>query len=118
MDYYQLKGKTLDAVSHIGVAVPVMMPSTIEWLSQEQRSRLHGKNFVTDEKWQFRLLAGRSILVEISYGRFLDDPILGLTVFHKGEAATWDHERSKACFSVAELVEALTVLNAGREVEA
>jgi hypothetical protein len=115
-DYHQFKREALNAVSHIGFQTH--NPERVEWLSAAQRRKRLGKNFITDERWQYRLLADRSILVEISYGWFLDHPIIGLTVFHKGDSAAWDDERSKAVHSVSELVEALELLNAGREAVA
>lgn len=111
-DYAQFKRDTLEAAKHIGLYCSG--PLRVEWLTPDQKQRIRAKNFVTDEKWQFRLLADRSILVEISYGWFIDHPVLGLTVFHKGESAALDHERSKACHSITELTEALETLHAGR----
>lgn len=116
-DYNTFKREALSAVTHIGFQT--RNASNIEWLDADQLSRIRGKNFVTDERWQYRLLADRSILVEISYGWMMDNPVIGLTVFHRDPASrAWDNERSKAVFSVSELVEALEVLNAGRKVEA
>lgn len=111
-DYNQFKRETLAAINQLGSQD--FTPSRIEWLTQEQRKRLRGDNFITSERWAYRLLANRSILVEISYGWMMDHPVLGLTVFHKDDES-WDHSMSQACFSIAELVERLTLLNEGRE---
>lgn len=113
-DYHELKKEVTAAVSHIGAQV--ISPYNIEWLSGDQRKRIAAKNFVTDERWQFRLLAQRQILVEISYGDFLGSPVLGVSVFHRREQdKQWDHERSRAVHSAAELREYLELLNEGRE---
>lgn len=111
-DYYAFKRETLAAAGAVGVSVH---PSAITWLSADQRAKLKGRNFVTNERWQLRSLANRTILVELSYGWMFGAPLLGLTVFHKGESSAWDDERSKCCHSIAELVEALELLDAGRE---
>ena len=56
-DYHEFRRDTLAAASHIGTAVTT--PRRIEWLTGEQLKRLAGTNFMTGERWQYRLLAAR-----------------------------------------------------------
>lgn len=119
MDYHAFKSAALAAVSGIGRVVQPVERNSLG-LTKEQRQRLAGTNFVTDERWQYRLLADGSILTEISYGRFLNDHVIGVTVFCvgalAGDAEAWDHALSGAVHSPEELAEKLTVLhNGGRE---
>ncbi|ESQ85430.1 hypothetical protein AEAC466_04505 [Asticcacaulis sp. AC466] len=111
-DYYVLKHKTLTAVSHIGRAITAIPTQIIGRMTFAQRNRLNAKNFVADDRWQYRLIADK--LVEIAYGNFMGNPVLGVTVFHLyGEdsaRAEMDHNASDAVHSVDELVEKLLSL--------
>ncbi len=85
-------------------------------MSAEQRSHFGGKNFVTDERWQFRLLAGNSIFVEISHGVIMSSRVYGVSAYHIAGPDAGNREKdfaaSKCCHSVSELIEHLQALNA------
>lgn len=105
LDYSCFKTAALNAANAIGLYCST--PLHVEWLSAEQRSRMRGVNFMTQERWQYRLLADRSKLVEISYGRGIGgDHMIGLTVFHRDDKEA-DFKGSRAVFSVDELKRAL-----------
>lgn len=112
-DYNELKRNTLSAVQTVGLLC--VTPSHIAWMTGEQRRRLMGKNLVTDEKWQFRFVRDRSIVVEISYGWMMGGPVWGLTCFHRDEPDR-DFDRSGAHHSLEDLMDALTALDAVEEL--
>lgn len=115
MDYNDRKRLVLDGASHIGRA----MQGAHQWpkMTPEQLKRLRGKNIMTDDIWQRRLLADGSLFVEIAYSWFVDRPLYGLSVWCVGDLAAdapeWDHALSGAFGSEAELLGRLAQLNAG-----
>lgn len=114
MDYHTLKRDYLNGARHIGRAV---QDHQFPRLSETQRKRLNGKNFMTDDKWQMRLLAGGALLVEVSYSWFLNKPLYGVTVFCVGELAAdapeWDHALSSCYDNLPDLLGRLCELDVG-----
>lgn len=115
-DYNSFRRDTLDAVKHIGRALP--SPNEAErMLSATQTKHRRGSNFVTDEKWQYRDLGNGALVVEISYGWMMGNPLIGLTVYCvgplKADAREWDHSLSGCYHSIAEMVERLETLDTG-----
>lgn len=109
MDYLDFKNKALMAANGFGLCVT--LPLHIEWMTAEQKQRLRGGNFMTNERWQHRLLADRSKMVEISYGHGIGcDHMIGLTVFHRDDPED-DFRYSRAVFSIEEMTTALTEMD-------
>lgn len=115
-EYHQFHRDTLDAIKGIGSAVQSGNAAE-RGMSATQIKRRRARNFMTDEVWQYRRLAGGSLVVEISYGWFVKSPMLGMTVFCVGElkadAQAWDHSLSTSFDSIEELAGRLATLEAG-----
>lgn len=114
-NYDTFKRDTLAALEGIGRCVTKGGSSRV--LSTPQLRKFNGKNMMTDEVWQYRSLAGGSLIVEVSYSWFMQKPLLGLTVFCVGalaaDAPEWDHSLSSCYGSVSELAGRMAVLEAG-----
>jgi hypothetical protein len=114
-DYHAFRKEVLNGAPHIGRALTADRAE--EPMSKAQVKRRRARNIMTDEVWQYRSLAGGSLIVEIAYGWFLDKPLLGLTVFCvrdlAKDAAEWDHSLSGAFHDVPSLLGRLAQLNAG-----
>lgn len=113
--YYETKRALLNAVSHIGRTTSE--PGSRLGMTPQQAKRFHAKNFMTDDVWQVRKLAGGSIIVELSYSYFLNAPLFGVTVFCVGnlkdDAEAWDHALSGCFRDVEEVANRLRDLNEG-----
>lgn len=109
-DYNTFKRETLGAISHLG-RVESQRPRA---LNAAQVRKLHGKNIMADDVWQFLTIShkGRSVFyVEVAYSFFCGKPLLGLTVFPlygtPEEREEDGHRLGNCYFSPSELAEAL-----------
>ena len=114
-DYNTLKREVLTGVKGIGQA---LTPAQARYrLSRDQVKRFDARNMMTDDVWQYRALAGGSLVAEIAYGRFLEKPIYGLTVYCvrelKDDAVEWDHSLSTLYHDIPSLFGRLAQLEAG-----
>lgn len=65
---------------------------------------------------KFRLKNASHILVEISSGDFMDDPLIGVTLCNlRSPGREILHDLNKCCFSVSDVVE--TITSAEKEFE-
>lgn len=112
-DQTMIRAQLLDALQHIGREA--QGGGAPHWMSREQAASYRTHNPMTDARWQLRSLAGGAMLVEISFAEFMGEPLFGVTVWHKREEdKTRDHERSRACHSVQEVVDYVRELNRQR----
>jgi hypothetical protein len=116
-DYNTLRRDMLAGASRIGQGLQSREAAERAGLNTEQRKRIRAKNFMTDDVWQYRKLAGGSLVVEIAFGHMLGNPLIGLTVFCvkelAGDAAQWDHSLSGVFNDVPSALGRLASLNAG-----
>ncbi len=114
-DYHDFKRETEAALSHVGMQITKGV--ALRRMNPTQVRRASAKNMMTDDVWQYRTLAGSSIIVEIAYSWFMQKPLLGMTVFNVGkladDAEEWDHTLSNCYNSASELVERLRELHEG-----
>lgn len=115
MDYHGYRSAVLDGAKGIGQRLD--LGAARSKLSEDQVRRFKARNMMTDDVWQYRSLAGGSLVAEIAYGWFLDKPLFGLTIYCVGElasdAAEWDHSLSAVYHDVASLLGRLAQLEAG-----
>lgn len=86
-------------------------------LSPDQKRRFNARNVMSPTRIQCRVLASGSLVVELSLGEFLNDPMIGVTVFCVGDLAAdapeWDHSLSGVFNTPEEAAGRLAVLNSG-----
>lgn len=114
-DYNEFIRKLRAAASHVGQRITAQEAE--RRMTAEQIRHRRGQNFMTQERLEYRALAGNGngpIVVEISHGVFIDSRLIGITVYHSlPEFAARDHDESGCCFSVSEAAARLRELNGG-----
>ena len=114
-DYNEFMRDLRAAVSHIGQRITAQEAERRMTAGQIKHRR--GQNFMTQERLEYRALAGNGsgpIVVEISHGIFIDSRLIGITVYHSlPEFAARDHDESGCLHSTGEAAERLRELNGG-----
>lgn len=110
-------GRVLDIVRDFGTPISGVVAASRLLPTAAQRKHICARNFMTPATWAYRLLAGGQRIVEISYGTFMDDPLVGVTVYSTDPAKAAD-DTSKAVCSLDELRDFLVELDCVEEQEA
>lgn len=113
------QGRVIDIVRDFGKPISGVVAASRLLPTAAQRKHICAHNFMTPAAWAYRSLAGGQLVVEVSYGTFMDNPLLGVSVYHTDAAkADRDFDVSRVVHSVEELRDLLTELDATKEVVA
>ena len=117
-DYHSFVRDLRQAIAGIGQRLP-SSADVKPRLTMEQWKRFRGNNMMTDERVAYLNCAGGPegfgpAVVEVSHGAFLNNRIIGLTVFHQiAHNAEHDFDQSGCFHSIGEAVERLRQLDGG-----
>lgn len=112
-------GRVLDIVRSFGRPIANRVAASRRLPTAAQRKHICAHNFMTPDAWAYRSLAGGQLVVEVSYGTFMYNPLLGVSVYHTDAAkADRDFDVSRVVHSVEELRDLLAELDSTEEQEA